>query len=129
MVSYLYTLLSLAVLDSIWLFSMGGQYKAWLAHLFATDINLPPILVFYPLYALAVVYFVVLPAVKGGSSLLTVLFSGALLGLAVYAAYDLTNQATMRDWPLVVTVVDMAWGAILTGLASVSAVWLTNYFK
>lgn len=129
MMSYLYTLLSLAVLDAAWLFSMGGKYKAWLGHLFATDISLPPIVLFYPIYAAAVLYFVVIPALKGGSSLLTVLLSGMLLGLAAYAAYDLTNQGTLRDWPLVVTVVDMAWGTILTGLASVSAVWLTNYFK
>ena len=127
--SYLYTLLSLAVLDSIWLFSMGGQYKSWLSHLFAANINLPPILVFYPIYAAAVLYFVVMPALKGGSSMLTVLLSGALLGFAAYAAYDLTNQGTLRDWPLVVTIVDMAWGTVLTALASVSAVWLTNYFK
>ncbi len=127
--SFLYTFLALAVLDGIWLFSMGAKYKVWLGHLFAESVSVPPILLFYPIYAAAVAYFVVLPGVKSGSGLFAVFLSGALLGLAAYATYDLTNQATLRNWPVLVTVVDMVWGAVLTGLASVSAVWLTNYFK
>ena len=50
------------------------------------------------------------------------------LGLAAYAAYDLTNQATLREWPLIVTVVDMAWGALLTGLVALVATVVTKYF-
>ena len=127
--TYIYTLISLAALDSIWLFSMGSTYKAWLAHLFAPALTYLPIILFYPLYAAGVVFFVVAPALRNGASLWQVFLAGAFLGLICYAAYDLTNHGTLRDWPLIVTVVDMAWGTLLTGLASVAAVSLTNYLK
>lgn len=126
---YLYTLISLVVLDSGWLFSMGSHYQKWLATLFAPQVNFIPIIIFYPLYAFGIVYFVLLPAVRGDHSFLKVLVSGALLGLIAYAAYDLTNHATLRDWSLVVTIVDMAWGTVLTGLTSLIAYFLYKHFK
>ncbi len=121
-------MLSLAVIDAVWLFSTGGLYKKWLGHLFAVQVNFIPAVIFYLLYTLGVVYFVLVPAVKNGSSVLVLFVSGALFGLIAYATYDLTNHATMRDWPLVVTVLDMVWGMILTGTVSVIAVSLYKYF-
>ncbi len=121
-------MLSLAVIDAVWLFSTGGLYKKWLGHLFAAQVNFIPAVIFYLLYTLGVVYFVLVPAVKNGSSVLALFVSGALFGLIAYATYDLTNHATMRDWPLVVTVLDMVWGMILTGTVSVIAVSLYKYF-
>lgn len=121
-------MLSLAVIDAVWLFSTGGLYKKWLGHLFAVQVNFIPAVIFYLLYTLGVVYFVLVPAVKNGSSVLALFVSGALFGLIAYATYDLTNHATMRDWPLVVTVLDMVWGMILTGTVSVIAVSLYKYF-
>jgi uncharacterized membrane protein len=126
---YIYTILSLAVIDSVWLFSTGAQYKKWLGHLFAPSVNFVPAVIFYLIYTLGVVFFVVSPAVKNSTGLLTVFLSGAILGLVAYATYDLTNHATMRDWPLVVTLLDMAWGMILTGTASVIAVSIYRYFN
>ena len=126
---YIYTLLVIAVMDAVWLFSTGAQYKKWLGHLFADTVNFVPAIIFYLLYTFAAVFFVVAPAVKNGTGLLTVLLSGAILGLVAYATYDLTNHATMRDWPLVVTLLDMAWGAFLTGVASVVAVSIYRYFN
>ncbi len=125
---YVYAMLSLAVIDAVWLFSTGGLYKKWLGHLFAVQVNFIPAVIFYLLYTLGVVYFVLVPAVKNGSSVLALFVSGALFGLIAYATYDLTNHATMRDWPLVVTVLDMVWGMILTGTVSVIAVSLYKYF-
>ena len=56
---------------------------------------------------------------------LPVLFlRGALLGLAAYGAYDLTNQATLKNWPLSITIVDMLWGTLATGLVCVIAVFV-----
>lgn len=126
---YIYTLLSLAIIDAVWLFSTGAQYKKWLGHLFADTVNFVPAVIFYLIYTFSVVFFVVSPAIKSGTGLLTVLLSGAILGLVAYATYDLTNHAVMRDWPLVVTLLDMAWGAILTGTASVIAVSIYRYFN
>jgi uncharacterized membrane protein len=58
-----------------------------------------------------------------------IFLSGALLGLVAYGAYDFTNQATLRDWPVVVTIVDLAWGAILTGVVSVVSVYIGKLFS
>lgn len=127
--TYLYILLPLAVLDAVWLFSMGGLYKRWLAHLFSPSVVLMPVILFYLLYAFGIMYFVVNPAIKLSTGTLQIFFSGAFLGLVAYAAYDLTNHATMKAWPLQVTVIDMLWGALLTGLVSVVAVVIFNYFK
>lgn len=126
---YTGTLVSLAALDSVWLYIMGARYKEWLSGLFAPSFNFTPAVFFYFIYAFGVSWFVVSPALKSGASLWQVFGIGALFGLVVYAAYDLTNHATLRDWPLTVTVVDMAWGAVLTGLASIIVVGLVNYFK
>jgi uncharacterized membrane protein len=126
---YLGTLVVLAILDAVWLFSMGTNYKTWLGHLFAPKVNFIPVIVFYLIYALGVTFFVTSPAFKNGTSLWTLFATGALFGLVAYATYDLTNQATLRAWPTTVTLIDMAWGALLTGLTSVIVVSLISYFK
>lgn len=126
---YFITLLTLALIDSAWLFSMGAQYKSWLGHLFAPQVNFIPVIFFYLIYTFGLVYFVVMPGVKSGNSLVAVFLAGALFGLVAYATYDLTNHATMQSWPLVVTLVDMLWGAFLTGISSVIAIVIVNYVK
>lgn len=123
------TLVVLAIFDAIWLFSMGANYKTWLGHLFAPKVNFIPVIFFYLIYALGVTFFVTAPAYKSGVSLWVVFLTGALFGLVAYATYDLTNQATLRAWPTMVTLIDMAWGALLTGLTSVIVVSLISYFK
>ncbi len=121
--------MSLAVLDSIWLTSTAGIYRTWLGHLFAPSFNFVPAVFFYLLYTAAVLYFVLSPALRLGSHMWTVFLSGAFFGLVAYATYDLTNHATLKSWPLQVTLIDMAWGAVLTGLASVIALSVYNYFR
>lgn len=102
---------------------MGAQYKAWLGHLFAPTVNFTPAVIFYLLYAFGIVYFVLTPALAKGLTTTQgawgVFISGAIFGLLCYATYDLTNHATMLRWPLAVTIVDMIWGTLLTGLTSV----------
>lgn len=68
--------------------------------------------VFYLLFVLGLLVFVIVPSLESGSTKM-VLILGALFGLITYATYDLTNLATVKDWPLVVTVVDLLWGGIL----------------
>ncbi|MCF7865378.1 MAG: DUF2177 family protein [Candidatus Pacebacteria bacterium] len=120
---YILTLFVLSIFDITWLYTMGAQYKVWLGHLFAPTVNFVPAVIFYLLYTLGVVYFVIAPAIAKGSTLSNglwgVLLSGLLFGLICYATYDLTNHATMLRWPTIVTIVDMIWGAVLTGLTSV----------
>jgi uncharacterized membrane protein len=115
---YFTALASLAVLDFIWLsFVAKGFYQKYLGYLMAPQVNFLPAIIFYLLYAAAIIWFVVSPNLKSGS-VGSVFLQGAFLGLIAYAAYDLTNHATIRNWPWQMTVVDMAWGALLTALVS-----------
>ena len=126
---YLYTLISLTVLDFGWLKLTAGFYRSHLSHLFAPSFSFAPAFVYYPLYALGVWLLILVPAVRNGASLSTVLLSGALFGLVAYGAYDLTNQATLKDWPLLITVVDMAWGAFVTAAACGIAFLIATHIK
>lgn len=121
LLTYFATIIPLGILDGLWLaFIAKNFYAKHLGFLFSKTVNFAPIAVFYPLYAFAVMFLVVMPALEE-QSLISALWKGALFGLAAYAAYDLTNHATIADWPLIITIVDIAWGAVVTGLASAAA--------
>jgi uncharacterized membrane protein len=70
--------------------------------------------------------FVVVPGVKEGSLQMT-LIRAALFGLITYATYDLTNLATIKDWPIIVTVVDMIWGTVLSLLVSLASFFIARW--
>lgn len=102
--------------DIIWLgLVMKDFYRAHLGHLMGDGIVWPAAVAFYLMYSAGVVYFAVLPGIASGSIFKTVMLA-AVLGAFAYATYDLTNHATLRDWPLAVTVIDMLWGAFLSGI-------------
>ena len=82
--------------------------------------------IFYLVYILGPSALVVVPAFNDGSGYLETFLYGALLGLVAYGTYDLTNQATLKDWPALVTLVDLTWGALLTGAVSALALYLSN---
>ena len=115
---------TLAVLDALWLSTATRLfYRPRLGAL----LNELPVwwaaIAFYLLYAAGVALFVLRPAIGEGQSPLTAALFGAAFGLVAYGTYDLTNQATIKDWPALVTVVDMAWGALLTALAAGIGTW------
>ncbi|MET3920574.1 DUF2177 family protein [Arthrobacter sp. UYEF20] len=111
-----------AVIDAVWLKSMSKFYRRSLGHLLADKPHLGYAVVFYVLYIIGIVFFALQPALDGGGWL-TALGYGAALGTFAYATYDLTNAATLKNWPLVIVVVDIVWGAFLTGLATLVG-WL-----
>lgn len=118
LVSYVATGVVFLALDSLWLSRMAGAlYRPKLGPLLAETVNLPPAVLFYALYIAGVVVFAVQPALASGRWT-TALALGALFGLVAYGTYDLTNHATLRDWPVIVTVADMAWGTALTAIAA-----------
>ncbi len=128
-ISFFSILLSMVVLDALWLgLMMKRFYQPQLAHLISETPKILPAAIFYLIFAFSLALFVVLPAVQHQSSIGSFLMMGMLFGLATYATYDLTNQATMRSWPTVVTLVDLAWGVLLTGVVSLIAVNLTKRF-
>ncbi len=130
--TYAVTLIIFAAIDSVWLGSMANRiYRPLLGDILLEGFRPAPAIVFYLFYAVGLVVFAVLPGVKGagaGSALLW----GALFGLFAYGTYDLTNYATLRNWGLAITAIDMTWGTVLSGvsalLATLVAGWLGRQF-
>jgi uncharacterized membrane protein len=115
---YICTLLAFFVIDMVWLAVVArGFYQKHLGFLLRTDPNWTAAILFYLLFVLGVLVFVVVPSLQA-DSIKKVLIMGALFGLITYATYDLTNLATVKDWPLIVVAVDMLWGTILATLVS-----------
>jgi uncharacterized membrane protein len=107
-------------IDMVWLGLVAkGFYAKQIGPLLKPDVNWTAGILFYLLFILGLVVFVIMPAVEK-ASWMHALILGALFGLVCYATYDLTNLALARDWPLLVTIVDLAWGAVLA--ASVSTI-------
>jgi uncharacterized membrane protein len=127
---YLLTLVVFFVIDMIWLGVVAkGFYRRQLGALMDPKVNWAAAMLFYLLFIMGLQVFAVRPALVAGFPL-QALFYGALLGLISYATYDLTNLATLKDWPLVVTVVDLIWGTVLGGVVSfISALLGRNLLK
>jgi uncharacterized membrane protein len=105
-------------LDAIWLGLVAKNfYRNQIGFLMKSEINWAAAVAFYLLFVGGLVLFVITPAIEKNSWVHALLF-GALFGLITYATYDLSNLATLKDWPFLVTVVDLAWGTALA--ASVS---------
>ncbi|MEO8503998.1 MAG: DUF2177 family protein, partial [Acidobacteriota bacterium] len=110
-------------LDMVWLGVVAkGLYARQMATLLRPDVKWVPALIFYLLYVAAVVVFVVMPAAER-NSLARALALGAFFGLAAYATYDLTSFALIRDFPLLIVIVDLAWGMALTTVAAGAGYW------
>ena len=108
------------VIDIIWLALVARKfYNNHIGTLMRPDVNWYAAGIFYVIFLCGLVVFVITPAL-GKHSLIHALLFGALFGLVTYATYDLTNLATLKDWPVLVTVVDLIWGMVLS--ASVSAI-------
>ncbi len=108
------------LIDVLWLGLVAKNfYRTQIGSLMKSDVNWVAAIVFYLIFIAGLVAFVIAPAVEKGSWTHALLY-GALFGLVCYATYDLTNLAVAKDWPLLVTMVDLVWGAALA--ASVSTV-------
>ena len=113
-------------IDFIWLSQIAKTfYSERLGDLLLDKPNLGAAAAFYAIYVVGVVIFSVAPALRAGSAT-TALVYGALFGFFAYATYDMTNYATLRNWPLEVSLVDTAWGACLTGVSALLGYLLTR---
>jgi uncharacterized membrane protein len=109
---------AMLALDLLWLGVVAKNlYARQMGALLRPDVKWVPALLFYLLYFAAVVVFVVLPAVEK-KSLMRAIGFGAFFGLVAYATYDLTSLALIRDFPLTIVFIDLAWGVVLTAIAS-----------
>jgi uncharacterized membrane protein len=126
---YLVTFSAFIVIDMVWLGLVARTfYQKHLGFIMAPSPNWIAAIIFYLLFIAGLLFFVVLPGLKD-DSLKTSLLRAAMFGLITYGTYDLTNLATVKDWPVLVTVVDMIWGMVLSvaiGLVGLKAgKWLT----
>jgi len=111
---YFATLFAFLAIDMVWLGIVARNfYYEQLGFLMSPATNWVAAMIFYLLFILGILVFVVLPGLEKNSLKDTIL-RAALFGLVTYATYDLTNLATLKDWPLLITIVDMAWGTVLT---------------
>ena len=119
--AFVTVLVIFSVIDTVWLGSMGDRvYRPLIGEVLADKFRLVPAIAFYTLYAAGLTIFAVLPGLKTGDWK-TALMWGALFGLFAYGTYDLTNYATLKTWGLKITVLDMTWGVIVSGVSSAAA--------
>lgn len=125
-IAYGLCLLLFAAVDITWLMTMGARlYKQTLGDILLPDIYLPAAAAFYLLYPVGVVIFAVAPALKSGSATMALTY-GTLFGLFAYGTYELTNFATLRNWTLQITLIDIAYGALASGMVAMIVTLLTS---
>ena len=117
--NYLATLVVMLAVDAVWLGLMGPRlYRPALGDLLAPSFSPLPAILFYMIFVAGLI------VLTPGGSLGASAARGALFGLCAYATYDLTNQATLREWPTYLSLADMAWGTMLTAFAAFVSAWL-----
>ena len=123
---YFITLPVFFAVDMVWLGLVAKNFYAkQIGFLMKENVNWPAALAFYLLFIVGLVVFVITPAVED-DAWQHALFRGALFGLITYATYDLTNLATLKDWPFSVTVVDLLWGSILAAAVATISFWIAK---
>ncbi len=126
-INYLLTTIVFFAVDMAWLgFIAKGLYKKYLGSFLSDKVNWPAAIIFYLLFIIGIFYFAILPAVEK-NSLAKAIISGALFGVFTYATYDLTNLATLKDWPLPIVFIDIIWGAVLTGIVSTAGFYIVKW--
>jgi uncharacterized membrane protein len=123
---YLVTLAMFVGIDLVWLgFIAKSFYRAEIGTLFAEKMSLPAAVAFYVIYAAGLMFFAIQPSLSTGGWT-RALMLGGLFGFIAYATYDLSNLATLRGWTVKLAVVDMMWGAALSGFTAAAALLLSG---
>lgn len=127
--TYLITFIVFFVIDLFWLgFLAKDLYRAELGNFMAAKTNWPAAIIFYLIFFPGLIYYAVNPALDSGSWL-EALKLGALFGFITYLTYDMTNLATLKDWPIKITIIDILWGSSLNALTSLVSFHLVNYLS
>jgi uncharacterized membrane protein len=124
--AWMTTALAFGALDAVWLSQMTPRlYRPLLGDLLAPRPNIGAAVAFYVIYVTCLVLLAVAPALERGGLARAALYGG-LVGLAAYAAYDLSNHATLRGWDIRITLIDMAWGVFASTIAASAAYWVAS---
>ena len=112
------TALIFFAVDIFWLGIVAKKlYRHYIGHLMADQVFIGPAVIFYCFFIVGLIYFVINPALLK-ESFKYAIFTGMFFGFITYATYDLTNLATLKNWPIAITIIDIAWGTSLTGVVS-----------
>ena len=124
--AYLAAAATFLVLDLFWLmFAAKGFYRSQLGDLMRDQAAILPAAAFYFLFLAGIVFFAVKPALTAGDWRVAVGY-GAAAGLFAYGTYDLTNWATLKGWPVTMSLVDMAWGTVLSATTALVSYWVVR---
>lgn len=127
--SYLVALIVFLSIDLVWLEGIAKQfYRNQLGFLLKDNFNLAAAFLFYLFFIIGMMFFVINRAVVL-QSWKYALFVGMFFGFITYATYDMTNLATVKDWPVLITTIDIIWGTVLCGFTSLISYLLINYFN
>lgn len=125
---YLITLPVFFAIDMIWLGYIAKDfYQKQIGQLLSPNVNWTAATVFYLMFIAGMIFFVIYPAIEKNSWMHALIY-GALFGLITYATYDLTNLATLKDFPLTVAIVDMIWGTVLSASVCTISYFLSSKF-
>lgn len=127
-IAYIRTLVSFLLFDGLWLGVVAKTfYRDQLGDLMSPNPNLAVAALFYLVFAAAIIVLAVRPGLEAGTVWAAVGY-GAVLGFAAYGTYDLTNLATLKGWPVPLSIVDLIWGTVLTSVASAFGFASARYF-
>lgn len=127
-IGYVVALVIFLGVDMVWLGTMAPRfYRPTMGDIALETVNMPAAIAFYALYPIGLLVFAVAPALRDGS-LGTAIVYGALFGFFTYMTYDLTNWATVRNWTLALTLVDVAWGTLLAGATAAATFLVASRF-
>lgn len=119
LISALVAFVVFLVIDFVWLIFISRKlYDRELKEIKKEKITWSAAIIFYIIYIVGVTFFVVAPAIDKGNFWYAV-YGGALFGLVAYSTYDLTNLATMKGFPIKITIIDLIWGTFVTSAVSV----------
>jgi len=125
---YLIALPLLILLDLLWIGVLAKDlYKSQIGFLMKASVNWVGVALFYLIFIAGLVVFAILPSVEK-SSLAHAILMGGFFGLVTYATFDLTNLAILKDWPVLITLVDLLWGSVLGALVSGGTFYIARYF-
>ena len=126
---YLLSLTIFFMIDLVWLgFIAKDLYNDQLGFLMAKQIRWIPAILFYFIYLAGLTFFVILPLTLSGNWMLALVYGG-FFGLICYSTYDLTNYATLKDWPLKIVVIDLVWGTFISAITCFISCTIASYFK
>ena len=127
--SYLLTFVVFLMVDMLWLGVIAKNLdQKYLGDFLSDKVNWTAAFVFYFIFIAGILIFAIYPAVNKGS-VFNAIWMGALFGICTYATYDLTNLATLKDWPLPIVIIDILWGTVLSAIVSFSGFHIVNWFN